>query len=86
MNWACRALPIIIYTGKELTEKEETQLRKVADAIIVKEVSSPERLLDETALFLHRVEANLPEPKRRILEQMHRRDPVLGGQEGARRR
>jgi CheY-like chemotaxis protein len=72
-------LPIIIYTGKELTSKEETQLRKVADAIIVKEASSPERLLAETALFLHRVEANLPEPKRRILEQLHRRDPVLAG-------
>ena len=72
-------LPIIIYTGKELTNKEETQLRKVADAIIVKEASSPERLLAETALFLHRVEANLPEPKRRILEQLHRRDPVLAG-------
>jgi HAMP domain-containing protein/CheY-like chemotaxis protein/signal transduction histidine kinase len=72
-------LPIIIYTGKELTAKEETQLRKVADAIIVKEASSPERLLAETALFLHRVEANLPEPKRRMLEQLHRRDPVLSG-------
>ncbi|HYP00883.1 MAG TPA: response regulator, partial [Pyrinomonadaceae bacterium] len=72
-------LPIIVYTGKELTAKEETQLRKVADAIIVKEVSSPERLLAETALFLHRVEANLPEPKRRMLEQLHRRDPVLAG-------
>ncbi|HEV7858140.1 MAG TPA: HAMP domain-containing protein [Pyrinomonadaceae bacterium] len=70
-------LPIIVYTGKELTGKEETQLRKVADAIIVKEVSSPERLLAETALFLHRVEANLPEPKRRMLEQLHRTDPVL---------
>jgi CheY-like chemotaxis protein/HAMP domain-containing protein len=72
-------LPIIVYTGKELTPKEETQLRKVADAIIVKEVSSPERLLAETALFLHRVEANLPEPKRKMLEQLHRRDPVLAG-------
>jgi HAMP domain-containing protein/CheY-like chemotaxis protein len=72
-------LPIIVYTGKELTEKEETQLRKVADAIIVKEVNSPERLLAETALFLHRVEANLPEAKRRMLEQLHRRDPVLAG-------
>jgi CheY-like chemotaxis protein len=70
-------LPIIVYTGKELSGKEETQLRKVADAIIVKEVSSPERLLAETALFLHRVEANLPEPKRRLLEQLHRSDPVL---------
>jgi hypothetical protein len=72
-------LPIIVYTGKELTSREETQLRKVADAIIVKEASSPERLLAETALFLHRVEANLPEPKRRMLEQLHRRDPVLAG-------
>ncbi|HYY55890.1 MAG TPA: response regulator, partial [Pyrinomonadaceae bacterium] len=72
-------LPIIIYTGKELTAKEETRLRRVADAIIVKEARSPERLLAETALFLHRVEANLPEPKRRMLEQLHRRDPVLAG-------
>ncbi len=72
-------LPIIVYTGKELTEKEEVQLRLVADAIIIKEASSPERLLAETSLFLHRVEANLPEPKRRILEQVMRRDPVLEG-------
>jgi HAMP domain-containing protein/CheY-like chemotaxis protein len=72
-------LPIIIYTGKELTRKEELHLKKVADAIIVKEASSPERLLAETALFLHRVEANLPEPKRRMLEKFHRNDPVLTG-------
>jgi CheY-like chemotaxis protein/signal transduction histidine kinase len=72
-------LPIIIYTGKELTHKEEVHLKKVADAIIVKEASSPERLLAETALFLHRVEANLPEQKRRMLEKLHRRDPVLAG-------
>ncbi|MBA3354653.1 MAG: HAMP domain-containing protein, partial [Pyrinomonadaceae bacterium] len=72
-------LPIIIYTGKELTRKEELHLKKVADAIIVKEASSPERLLAETALFLHRVEADLPEPKRRMLEKFHRSDPVLAG-------
>jgi CheY-like chemotaxis protein len=72
-------LPIIVYTGKELTRKEELHLKKVADAIIVKEASSPERLLAETALFLHRVEANLPEPKRRMLEKFHRMDPVLAG-------
>ena len=72
-------LPIIIYTGKELTHKEEMHLKRVADAIIVKEASSPERLLAETALFLHRVEANLPEPKRRMLEKLHRNDPVLAG-------
>ncbi|MFN2515784.1 MAG: response regulator [Pyrinomonadaceae bacterium] len=72
-------LPIIIYTGKELTRKEELHLKKVADAIIVKEASSPERLLAETALFLHRVEANMPEPTRRMLEKIHRSDPVLAG-------
>ncbi|HKO36687.1 MAG TPA: response regulator, partial [Pyrinomonadaceae bacterium] len=70
-------IPIIVYTGKELTRKEELHLRRVAASVIIKEADSPERLLAETALFLHRVEANLPEPKRRMLEQLKRRDPVL---------
>ncbi|HUF26032.1 MAG TPA: response regulator, partial [Gemmatimonadaceae bacterium] len=72
-----RELPIIIYTGKELTSAEETRLRKYAETIIVKDVKSPERLLDETALFLHRVEAKLPEQKRRMLEQLHSTDAVF---------
>ncbi len=72
-------IPIIIYTGKELTLKEETELRRLAETIIVKDVRSLERLLDETALFLHRVEENLPEPKRQMLEQLHKKDPVLAG-------
>ena len=58
-------MPIIVYTGKELTREEDTELRMLAETIIVKDVRSPERLLDETALFLHRVEANLPEPQAR---------------------
>ena len=70
-------LPIIIYTGKELSRQEETQLRGLAETIIIKNVRSPERLLDETALFLHRVQANLPPPKRQMLEQLHQTDPVL---------
>jgi len=74
-----RELPIIIYTGKELTPAEETRLRKYAETIIVKDVKSPERLLDETALFLHRVEAKLPEQKRRMLEQLHNTDTVFAG-------
>ena len=72
-------IPVIVYTGKELSKREETELRRVAETIIVKDVKSPERLLDETALFLHRVEGSLPEPKRRLLEQLHRTDPVLQG-------
>jgi HAMP domain-containing protein/CheY-like chemotaxis protein/signal transduction histidine kinase len=72
-------LPIIIYTGKELSQAEETKLRKFAETIIVKDVKSPERLLDETALFLHRVEAKLPEQKRRMLERLHNADAVFAG-------
>ena len=71
--------PMVVYTGRELTKKEETELKRMAEAIIIKDARSPDRLLDETALFLHRVEANLPETKRQILEQLHESDPVLAG-------
>ncbi|AUT01743.1 two-component system sensor histidine kinase/response regulator [Nostoc sp. CENA543] len=70
-------LPIIVYTGKELSRHEETQLRRLAETIIIKNVRSPERLLDETALFLHRIQANLPPAKRQILEQLQQTDTVL---------
>ncbi|MGI9140629.1 MAG: HAMP domain-containing protein [Gemmatimonadaceae bacterium] len=72
-------MPIIIYTGKELTPAEDTRLRKYAETIIVKDVKSPERLLDETALFLHRVEAKLPESKRAMLERLHSSDALMTG-------
>src|SRR5262245_18610230 len=72
-------IPIIIYTGKDLSPREETELRRMAETIIVKDVRSLDRLLDETALFLHRVEENLPEPKRQLLEQVRKKDPVLAG-------
>jgi HAMP domain-containing protein/CheY-like chemotaxis protein/signal transduction histidine kinase len=72
-----KQLPIIIYTGRDLTRKEETELKKYAEAIIVKDVNSPERLLDETALFLHRVEAKLPPDKRKMLEQLHSADIIF---------
>ena len=73
------SIPVIVYTGQELTRAEETQLKRVSDAIIVKDASSPERLLDETSLFLHRVERKLPQEKRRMLEQLHSADEVLRG-------
>jgi CheY-like chemotaxis protein len=76
---AMAELPIIIYTGKELSQDEETRLKRFAETIIVKDVKSPERLLDETALFLHRVEARLPEQKRRMLERLHNTDAVFAG-------
>ena len=75
----CRRMPIIVYTGKELTREEEAELRTLSESIIVKDVRSPERLLDETALFLHRVEANLPDPKRGMLRRLPETDPALSG-------
>jgi CheY-like chemotaxis protein len=74
-----RATPVIIHTGRELTRREETRLRRYADSIIVKDAGSPERLLDETALFLHRAQAALPPDSRRMLEQLHTADAVLPG-------
>ncbi|MBD2777470.1 response regulator [Iningainema tapete] len=72
-------LPIIVYTARELTRVEDTRLQRIAETVIVKDVRSPERLLNETALFLHRVQANLPAPKRQMLEQLHSCDPTLAG-------
>ncbi|MFQ4139701.1 response regulator [Nodosilinea sp. PGN35] len=72
-------LPIIVYTGQDLTEAEETQLRRLAETIIIKDVRSPERLLDETALFLHRVQADLPPSQQQMLERLQHSDPALAG-------
>ncbi len=71
------APPIVVYTGKDLSRKEETELRRNSEAIILKDKRSPERLLAETALFLHRVQAKLPESKRRLIEMIRRDDPLL---------
>jgi len=70
-------MPVVIYTGKELTRKEVTQLRRVAQSVIVKDVRSPERLLDETALFLHRPLHRLTEVQRRLLQGSQEGDSVL---------
>jgi CheY-like chemotaxis protein len=74
-----RDLPVIIHTGKALTRKEETRLKKYAGAIVVKDAASPERLLDETALFLHRAPSALTPEHRRMLDQLHQADAVLQG-------
>jgi CheY-like chemotaxis protein len=72
-------LPVIVYTGKDLTADEEQQLRQYAEAVIVKDGSSPERLLDETSLYLHRPEARLPADKRRMLERLRNADGIFQG-------
>ncbi|MDB6033152.1 MAG: sensor hybrid histidine kinase, partial [Verrucomicrobiales bacterium] len=70
-NPASRNLPIIIYTGKDLVKDEEIQLRRLAETILIKDVRSPERLLDETALLLHRNASRLPDRQRKMLEHLH---------------
>jgi HAMP domain-containing protein/CheY-like chemotaxis protein len=72
-------VPIIVFTGKELTTAEEAQLRTVAKSIVLKDVQSPERLFDETALFLHRVVSDLPAEKQAMLERLHLSNEALRG-------
>ncbi len=72
-----RDLPIVVYTGRDLSDAEQAQLRTVAKSVVLKDVQSPERLFDETALFLHRVVADLPESKREMLDRLHGSNDVL---------
>jgi hypothetical protein len=72
-----RRLPVIVYTGRELTPEDKARLQGLAQTVIVKDVSTMERLLDETALFLHRVESTLPERKQRVLRRLAKSDPQL---------
>jgi CheY-like chemotaxis protein len=72
-------LPVVVFTGKELSLEEDTRLHTLARSVVVKGVESPERLLDETALFLHRVVADLPAEKQRMLDRLHRSDDALVG-------
>jgi len=73
-------VPVVVFTGRELTSEEDAQLRTMARSIVVKGVESPERLLDETALFLHRVVSQLPVEKQRMLERLNSSDEDLVGQ------
>ncbi len=72
-------VPVVVFTGKELSPEEETRLHTMARSVVVKGVESPERLLDETALFLHRVVSDLPVEKQRMLERLHSSDDDLVG-------
>jgi len=70
-------LPIIIYTGKDLSKEDEERLSKYADSIILKGARSFERLLSETTLFLHQLESEMPESKRKMLRQLHNKEEML---------
>jgi CheY-like chemotaxis protein/signal transduction histidine kinase/HAMP domain-containing protein len=72
-------LPVVVFTGKELSPEEDARLHSLARSVVVKGVESPERLLDETALFLHRLVADLPGEKQKMLERLHRSDEALIG-------
>jgi CheY-like chemotaxis protein len=72
-------LPVIVYTAMELSSKDETRLRTLSESLIIKDTRSPERLLAETVLFLHRPASKLSPAKRKMLEQQQRTDPALAG-------
>ena len=70
-------VPIIVYTGKDLSKEENARLMKYANTVVLKTANSHERLLDETMLFLHRVESRLPKEKQNIIRKLHKTDEVL---------
>ena len=72
-------LPVVVFTGKDLSAEEQTQLKTMAKSIVLKDVQSPERLFDETALFLHRVIGDLPPEKQSMLKRLHGSNEVLRG-------
>ncbi len=72
-------VPVVVFTGRELSAEEDAQLHTMARSIVVKGVESPERLLDETSLFLHRVVHELPPEKQRMLERLTSSDDDLLG-------
>jgi CheY-like chemotaxis protein len=72
-------VPVVVFTGRELSAEEDAELHTMARSIVVKGVESPERLLDETALFLHRVVTELPPEKQRMLERLTSSDEDLVG-------
>jgi CheY-like chemotaxis protein len=72
-------VPVVVFTGRELTPEEDARLRAMARSIVVKGAESPERLLDETSLFLHRVVSDLPPEKQKMLERLNSSDEDLVG-------
>ena len=78
-NRKLRDLPVVVFTGRELSAEEDAQLHTLARSVVVKDVESPERLLDETALFLHRVVSELPDSKQKMIDRLHQSDEALAG-------
>jgi HAMP domain-containing protein/CheY-like chemotaxis protein/signal transduction histidine kinase len=72
-------LPVVVFTGRPLSSEEEGQLRTMARSIVVKGVESPERLFDETSLFMHRVVGELPKSKQDMIYRLHASNVDLVG-------
>ena len=72
-------VPVVVFTGRELSAEEDAHLRTLARSVVLKDVESPERLLDETSLFLHRVVSDLPKQKQEMIDRLHRSDEGLAG-------
>jgi signal transduction histidine kinase/DNA-binding response OmpR family regulator/CHASE3 domain sensor protein len=75
----CSFPPVIVYTGRNLTRDEEAELLKYSRSIIIKGARSPERLLDEVTLFLHKVESQLSSERQNMLRTVRGRDRVFEG-------
>lgn len=71
--------PVVIYSGKDLSRDEAMELRQYSGSIILKGAESTERLLDETSLFLHRIETSLPQEQQRMIRMAHEKETVLQG-------
>jgi CheY-like chemotaxis protein/HAMP domain-containing protein len=76
-NSSLQKTPVIVYTGKDLSKEETNRLNKMASTVVLKTANSTERLLDETTLFLHRVESRLPKEKQQMIRKLHRTDEIL---------
>jgi CheY-like chemotaxis protein len=74
-----RDVPVVVYTAKDLTRQEITKLKRIGKTVVVKDARSPERLLNETSLLLHRAQASMPEQQRRIMDAMQAEDSGLAG-------
>jgi CheY-like chemotaxis protein/CHASE3 domain sensor protein len=75
----CSFPPVIVYTGRNLTRDEEHELLKYSRSIIIKGARSPERLLDEVTLFLHKVESQLSNDRQNMLRKVRNRDKAMEG-------
>ncbi|HKC37291.1 MAG TPA: response regulator, partial [Chitinophagaceae bacterium] len=76
-NSRLNQIPIVVYTGKDLKKVDNDRLSKLADTVVLKTADSHERLLDETILFLHRVESRLPKEKQTMIRRLHKADEIL---------